>query len=181
MRKRSERLLAKYRGGNPKLARLLAGVEVSYPSLTFRDRVRLFAGDGFPIEVFHPGVRAHTDGDSVVHVPDDKVVFAGDVLWVGYHPNLEDSSIQGQIRALKMILRLKPKKIVPGHGPVCGPVEARRFMRYLEQLDRNIRQTVREGWGPEDIVDKTIPAWSRDWKMRRLVEAYLQKISQAGK
>jgi cyclase len=181
MRRHSERLLAKYRARNPELARLLEGVEVSYPSLTYRDSVRLFAEDDYQVDVFHPGVRAHTDGDSIVHVPDDRVVFAGDVLWVGYHPNLEDSSIQGQVRALKMILRLNPRRIVPGHGPVCGIAEARRFIRYLEELDRNSKRAVRDGASPKEIVNRAIPSWSQDWKMKRLVAAYLEKLAGRGK
>jgi len=181
MRKHSERLLAKYRARSPELARLLGGVKVSYPSLTYRDSVHLFVDHDFQVGVFHPGVRAHTDGDSIVHVPDDGVVFAGDVLWVGYHPNLEDSSIQGQVRALKMILRLNPRRIVPGHGPVCGVAEARRFIRYLEELDRNSKRAVRDGLSPEDLVNRAIPSWSQDWKMRRLVAAYLEKLAGRGK
>lgn len=177
MRKRSERLLAKYKAKDPRLSRLLKGVEVSYPSVTYRDGVRVFVGDDFPVDVFHPGVRAHTDGDSIVYVPDDRVVFAGDVLWVGYHPNLEDSDIQGQIQASRRILRLNPRRIVPGHGPVCGVAEARRFIRYLDELDRNSKRAVRDGVNPNDIVNRAIPSWSRGWKMKRLVAAYLEKLA----
>jgi len=180
MRRHSERLLTMYRARSPELARLLEGVEVSYPSLTYRDRVRLFVEDDFQVDVFHPGVRSHTDGDSIVHVPKDRVVFAGDVLWVGYHPNLEDSSVQGQVRALRMILRLNPRKIVPGHGPVCGLSEVRRFIRYLEELDRNSRRALRDGLSPEEIVNRVIPSWSQGWRMKGLVAAYLAKLSGRG-
>ncbi len=178
MQRKSAGLLEKYRARDQRLAGILRGVEVSFPSLTFRDRVQTYVGKDLQLDVFHPGVRAHTDGDSIVHVPDERVVFSGDVLWVGYHPNLEDSDIQGQIRALKMILRLNPRKIVPGHGPVCGTGEAGRFVRYLEELDRNSRKGLQQGWGAEELVRNAVPSWSRDWKMRRLVEGYLRKLAQ---
>ncbi len=178
MQRKTVGLLEKYRARDPRLARILRGVGVSFPSLTFRDRVQVHVGRDVELDVFHPGVRAHTDGDSIVHVPDDDVVFSGDVLWVGYHPNLEDSDIQGQIRALKMILRLNPRRIVPGHGPVCGPGEARRFVRYLEELDRNSRRGLQEGWGGEELVRRAVPSWSRGWKMRRLVDGYLGKLAR---
>lgn len=42
MRRHSEHLLERYRARSPELGRLLEGVEVSYPSLSFRDRVQLF-------------------------------------------------------------------------------------------------------------------------------------------
>lgn len=180
MLRKSAGLLAKYRARYPKLESLLRDVKVSYPSITYRDRVRGFVGI-VGVDVFHPGGRAHTDGDSIVYVPKDGVVFAGDVLWVGYHPNLEDSDIQGLLRALRMILGLRPRKVVPGHGPVCGVVEVRRFMRYLEELDRKSRAMVRDGVEVEEVVRGAVPGWSEGWKMRRLVEAYLRKLAEKRK
>ena len=176
MRAKSARLLAKYRARDPRLARILENVRVSYPSLTYWDRLRAYPSEDLAIEMFHPGGRAHTDGDSIVHVPDDRVVFAGDVLWVGYHPNLEDSDIQGQIRALQMILRLRPRRVVPGHGPVCGLKEVQRFIRYLEELDRSSRGALKAGLGPEEMVRRAVPSWSEGWKMRRLVGSYLHGL-----
>ncbi len=174
---RSEKNLAKYRARDPRLAKILEKVQVAYPSLTYQDRIRAYEGDGLRVEVFHPGGRAHTERDSIVRVPDDRVVFAGDVLWVGYHPNLEDSDVQGQIRALKMILRLNPKRVVPGHGPVCGVGEVRRFMRYLDELDRNSKKALKDGVESEEMVRRSIPTWSEGWKLRRLVEGYLRGLA----
>ncbi len=178
MQRKSPVLLEKYRARDPRLAKILRGVEVSFPSLTFRDHVQIHVGRDVPLDVFHPGVRAHTDGDSIVHIPDERVVFSGDVLWVGYHPNLEDSNIQGQIRALRMILKLNPKRIVPGHGAGCGTSEVRRFVRYLEELDRNSRRGLEEGWSGKELAHRAVPSWSRDWQMRRLVEGYLRKLAR---
>ncbi len=177
MKAKSPGLLSKYRTRDPKLARILSGVTISYPSLTYKDSVALFVGDETNTVVFHPRGRAHTDGDSIVHVPQDRVVFAGDVLWTGYHPNLEDSDIQGQVRALKMILRLNPRKVVPGHGQVCGLQEVRRFIRYLEELDKNTRTAVKEGHGLEETLQRAIPAWAGEWRMRRLAEAYVRRMA----
>lgn len=54
MLKHSESLLAKYRARDIRLSRLLRQVEVSYPSVTYRNGVRVFVGDDFPVDVFHP-------------------------------------------------------------------------------------------------------------------------------
>lgn len=72
-------------------------------------------------------------------------------------------------------MRLNPRKIIPGHGPVCGTAEAKRFIRYLEELDRNSTRAAVKGLSPEERVSRAIPRWSQGWKMRRLVEAYLRK------
>src|SRR5712692_2525146 len=137
MKAQSPILLSKYRSREPNIAKLLEKVEVSLPSVTYRDKLCAHLDDKIEAEIVHSDGTAHTDGDSIVHIRDDRVVFAGDVLWVDYHPNLEDAHIQGQIRALKTIVRWNPRRIVPGHGPVCGLPELRRFIRYLEELDKN--------------------------------------------
>ncbi len=181
MLKSSKQLLANYAGRDAKLEKLLKGVRISYPSITYRDRFQVHLGDDLLVEVIHPDRRAHTDGDSLVFVRKDRVLFAGDILWVGYHPNLEDADVQGQIRALKMILTLNPRKVVPGHGPVCGLREVKRFIRYLEEFDRNSEKALKEGLKGDQLVRRVIPSWSWDWKMRWLMGAYLQDLAGRNK
>ncbi len=176
----SPRLLAKYKVQDPRLKELLKNVRVSLPSLTYQDRLSAHLDDEVQIDILHPGTRAHTDGDSIVYVPKDRVVYAGDVLWVGYHPNLEDSNLQGQVKALKIILRWKPQKVVPGHGPVAGPMEVRRFIRYLEELGKNVQSLSRERLPMKEMVQRAIPPWTQGWKLRRLVEAYVRKAWEKG-
>ncbi len=174
---KSEEFLHGYQRKDPRLSKLLQGVKVAYPNITYRDRISVQMGRSLLAEIIHPAARAHTDGDSMVFVPRDRVVFAGDILWVGYHPNLEDADLQGQIRALKMILRLKPRRIVPGHGPVCGPREVERLIRYLGELHRNIRSGLRKGLTNDELVRHAIPRWSWDWKMRWLMESYVSNLA----
>ena len=177
MKVKSEKLLDGYRKRDPKLSRMLRGVKIAYPDITFAREIETQLDDLLEAEITHPAARAHTDGDSMAFVPRDRVLFAGDILWVGYHPNLEDADLQGQIRALKMILRLKPRRIVPGHGPVCGPREVERLIRYLEELDRNIRSGTRKGLTGDEFVRHVIPRWSWDWKMRWLMESYISNLA----
>ncbi len=175
---RSEDLLAGYRRRDRRLSRLLQGVRIAYPRITYQDRLTAHLDDDLQAVIIHPSVRAHTDGDSIVHIPRERVVFAGDVLWVGYHPNLEDADVQGQIQALRMILRLKPRRIVPGHGPVSGLREVKRLIKYLEEFDRNTRSGLRKNLRDDELVRHVIPKWSRDWKMRWLMESYIRTLAR---
>jgi hypothetical protein len=59
---------------------------------------------------------------------------------------------------------------------VCGVREVRRFIRYLEELDRKSKRALKEGLGPDEIVRDAVPSWSEGWKMRRLVESYLHGL-----
>lgn len=169
----STRLLSNYRARDSRLTKLLEKVRITYPTITYRDNLKVHL-DQIEAEIVHPDMRAHTDGDSMVYVPEDRVLFSGDVLWVGYHPNLEDADIKGQIKALKQILRLRPRKIVPGHGPVGRIADVRRFIRYLEELDQNLHEALADKLPLAQTTTRSIPKWSDGWKMRWLAESYVR-------
>ena len=168
-------LLNRYRRQDPQLGRLLKNVEIAVPNTSYRNRLSLYVDDEVQAEIIHPEGAAHTDGDSMVFVPGNRILFGGDILWVGYHPNLEDTDIKGQVEALRMILRLKPRKVVPGHGPVSGLREVKRLIRYLEEFDKNSGRALKEGLTGDRLVRRVIPSWAWDWKMRWVVESYIRK------
>ena len=179
MLRSSSGLLARYRRQDPQLRRLLRNVEVAVPNITYRDRLSAYIDDEVRAEIIHPEGIAHTDGDSMVFVPEDRTLFAGDILWVDYHPNLEDADIQGQVRALRAVLRLKPRRIVPGHGPVSGLREVKGLIRYLEELDKNSGSALKEGLTGDRLVRRVIPSWAWDWKMRWVAESYIRKLGNS--
>ncbi len=81
----------------------------------------------------------HTTGDLIVHLPRERIVFAGDlVVWPVPLIGAEQSSIEGWIVALEALVALDPAIIVPGHGPVL------RDTAYVEQLLTLLR-TLRDG------------------------------------
>jgi cyclase len=104
---------------------------VAPPFLTYYDGVTLWAGD-LRCDVRYVGTPAHTTNDSIVHVPDRSVLFAGDLLPRGSTPFLLMGSIAGAIEVLEDVLRpLGAQVIVPGHGPVCGPEVIDEVLGYL--------------------------------------------------
>ncbi|HWE90502.1 MAG TPA: MBL fold metallo-hydrolase [Pseudonocardiaceae bacterium] len=70
-----------------------------------------------------PG-RAHTDGDLVVWLPHDSVLFTGDLLFAGVTPLAVHGSIAGWLAALGWLATFEAAHIVPGHGPVAGHAHA---------------------------------------------------------
>ncbi|MDA5557291.1 MBL fold metallo-hydrolase [Shimia sp. MMG029] len=54
---------------------------LTYPTTTFREKMTVYLGNR-RVDLMHLG-RAHTAGDIVVHVPDQNVMFTGDI--VEYH------------------------------------------------------------------------------------------------
>src|SRR3954451_22123644 len=89
------------------------------PFLTYTDGVTLWVDD-LRCEVRHVGTPAHTTNDSIVWIPDRRVLFCGDPLFTGGTPFLMQGSIAGAIRVLEEVVApLDARTIVPGHGPVA--------------------------------------------------------------
>lgn len=87
---------------------------LTYPTMTFTDKLTLFLGKR-KVEIMHVG-EGHTRGDSVVWLPDDKVLFAGDLVEYGATPYCGDAQLKNWSATLQRLSDLKPKALVPGRG-----------------------------------------------------------------
>ena len=89
------------------------------------------------------GTPAHTTNDSIVHIPDRDMVFAGDLLFNGGTPFALMGSVSGWIEVLQTVLRpLGAGTFVPGHGPVCGPEvidDVLAYLRFVQDLAREAK------------------------------------------
>ena len=87
---------------------------LTWPTLTFHKRMTLYLGKR-EVQVIHIG-RSHTAGDTVVWLPDEKVLFAGDTVEYGATPYCGDAHFTDWPSTLAAIKALGPKKMVPGRG-----------------------------------------------------------------
>jgi cyclase len=115
-------------------------LEPAPPFLTYTDGVTLWSDD-LRCEVRYAGTPAHTTNDSIVHIPERSVVFAGDLLFNGGTPFALNGSISGWIEVLETVLRpLGARTLVPGHGPVCGPEVIDDVLAYLRFVQHAARE-----------------------------------------
>jgi cyclase len=123
-------------------------LELAPPFLTYTDGVTLWSGD-LRCEVRYVGTPAHTTNDSILHIPERSVVFAGDLLFNGGTPFALMGSVSGWIEVLETVLRpLGARTLVPGHGPVCGPEVIDDVLAYLRFVQRTAREAKAEGLSP---------------------------------
>jgi cyclase len=123
-------------------------LELAPPFLTYTDGVTLWSGD-LRCEVRYVGTPAHTTNDSILHIPERSVVFAGDLLFNGGTPFALMGSVSGWIEVLETVLRpLGARTLVPGHGPVCGPEVIDAVLAYLRFVQRTAREAKAEGLSP---------------------------------
>ncbi|GAA3726153.1 MBL fold metallo-hydrolase [Streptomyces tremellae] len=123
------------------------------PDLTFTDRMQLHVG-GHDAHLLHVGP-AHTTNDTVVWLPEQRVLFAGDVLWNGVTPFVMMGSVSGALRAVSRLRALEPLVVVPGHGAVGGPEILDATEAYLSWLLDLARTGLRDGTTPLELARRT--------------------------
>jgi glyoxylase-like metal-dependent hydrolase (beta-lactamase superfamily II) len=101
---------------------------------------------GVPFELKHRG-GAHTPGDMLVWLPQQRVLFSGDVVYVDRLLGvLPFSQTKPWLDTFAELERLAPERIVPGHGRVTDVAQAKAETRdYLLALRQHMRQAVDDG------------------------------------
>jgi glyoxylase-like metal-dependent hydrolase (beta-lactamase superfamily II) len=113
------------------------GITIRKPDETFEGSLTLSV-DGKQVELIEVGP-AHTRGDILVHVPGARVVFTGDILFVGGHPIVWTGPISNWVAALDRILAMDVDTVVPGHGPVVDKGAVTDERDYLLWVEREAK------------------------------------------
>ena len=105
--------------------------------------------DGVPITLLHTGP-AHTDGDLVIFLPSQKIVFAGDLItpaigpYPGIHMDKHGSSL-GWIEFMKAILALDADIYVSGHGELLSKATLQERLKASEERRAQIKTLFNQG------------------------------------
>ena len=91
-------------------------IRLTYPSITFQSKLQL-RGSKRTIELIDMG-EGHTPSDVVMWLPEEKILFAGDLVFIQHQPWMSDGNPLNWLQILKRLADLQPETIVPGHGPV---------------------------------------------------------------
>lgn len=123
----------------------LDGTEPVHADVTF-DESHGFELGGRRFELANPAP-AHTPGDSYVWLPQERIVFTGDIVFTGRLLGVMDfSDTKGWIDAFDAVAALAPLQVVPGHGPAVPLETARADTRdYLATLRREIGALIDDG------------------------------------
>ena len=132
-----------------------AEVKAYLPTEVVRSR-KVAAIDGVRIELLHVAP-AHTDGDLMIFLPGQKIVFAGDILTpgVGFYPVIhleKGGSSAGWIRSVKAMLALDAEVFVPGHGAVLTRDEVKARLAATVQRRAEVAALVHAGRSLDQIM-----------------------------
>jgi cyclase len=145
-----------------------AGIELTLPGETFSGELALRVGDR-ELRLIEVGP-AHTRGDTLVHLPAERVLYSGDILFAGAHPIAWAGPVSNWVAACDRVLGMDVDLIVPGHGPVAGLEEVRELRAYFEYLYEHARACHADGMTPLQAARCiSLDRWA-DWGEReRLV------------
>ena len=130
----------------PELKEKLDGTVPTLPTRWLSGQDETLNLGGLVVEVKHRG-GAHTPGDLVVWLPQQRVVFSGDIVYVDRMLGVIPVSHTGRwLASFAALEALKPARIVPGHGDVCDLPKAQAQTRdYLQALRTHMKKAVDEG------------------------------------
>jgi cyclase len=114
------------------------------PTVVLHDKLTLFAGNR-RIDLHNPGHEAHTHGDVVAWLPEQRVLFTGDLVFHHVTPLVLQGSIAGALRALDWLRQFPAARIVPGHGPLIDEAELDKVLGAQIRYYQLVQQTASAG------------------------------------
>ena len=126
----------------PEIQAQLNNIVIIPPHITFTNRSTMLYG-GRRLELIFVG--GHTPATSIVWLPEEKLCFVGDIVWVDQHPYMAQGNTLEWLRALELIRELGAERLVPGHGPVCAPDATYRVGEYINFMRNRVRDYYLEG------------------------------------
>lgn len=111
-------------GRFPRLFRAAESVPpgMTWPTITFSGAMSLWLGK-LEVQLLQVG-RGHTKGDTIAWLPEQKILFSGDLVEFGATPYAGDAYFQDWPHTLDRIAAMKPKALVPGRGAALTTPEA---------------------------------------------------------
>src|SRR3954451_22104849 len=156
------------------------GITLTLPTRTFEGRLELDVG-GRSVELIEVGP-AHTRGDVIVHSPQDKAVFTGDILFIGGTPIVWAGPLANWIAACDLMLGMDIETVVPGHGPVTdksGVAQVRDYLSFVAEAATVRHDAGMNAWdAAQDIILGEFGEWGEFGRIAVNVEAVYRDLEQ---
>ena len=131
------------------------------PNATYRDRMTFYLG-GKEIQILHFG-SAHTKGDSVLFVPQDRIAYLSEVFFNEEFPNMAGGYGVSWVKALDALKALDADIFIPGHGPIPDdPKQTRAALDRARQILVDARDGIQSQIAGGATEDQAIAAVKLD-------------------
>jgi cyclase len=133
----------------PEVQAQFTDIQIIVPKITYSHRLDIIRG-GRDIRIIRIG--GHTAATSVVLLPQEKILFIGDAVWVEQHPYMAQANSKEWLDGLTYIRKLKADRIVPGRGPVCGREATERMSEYIRFMRARVRFHHKQGHSKQETI-----------------------------
>ena len=130
------------------------------PNTTFEHRLTIH-GTMRTVELLP--LAGHTASDVVLYLPEEKIAFMGDLLFVNIHPYLASGSPEQWKQSLAKVERLGVQIAVPGHGPVGRSTDLSVMLQYIQSLESIVVNMIRSGKPMEQASLEPVPSSFDTW------------------
>jgi glyoxylase-like metal-dependent hydrolase (beta-lactamase superfamily II) len=116
---------------------------LTWPTMVFERDLTLFLGK-LEVQIRHVGM-GHTKGDTIVWLPQEKVLFSGDLVEYGAAAYTGDAQLAQWPATLEVLRSLAPEKLVPGRGPaLLTNADANKAIDYTKSFVQTLFSAARE-------------------------------------
>jgi glyoxylase-like metal-dependent hydrolase (beta-lactamase superfamily II) len=142
----------------PEIAELLADVKLVRPHVVYGGESAELDLGGVTVQLSYHGP-AHTRGDQLVLLPNERVLFTGDLVENRFFPILPDEDARGSdwIALLERMQGLEAATIVPGHGEIGDGALIEEVRTYLEYVRRRVDETTASGASLDEVKRQLEP------------------------
>lgn len=148
------------------------------PSETFTGERHSLRYGEFQIELIFTG--GHKKDMTMVWLPEQKVLFASDIIFEGRYPYMLQSIVPTWIEVLKTLASYHADVYLPGHGTVCTQADVDLLVDYMETTWKRVNELVGDGVPLEEILkDPGLPKvdhWIRENFFEKNIEYMVEVI-----
>ncbi len=126
------------------------------------DSIQFLNGPDRTVQLIARG-QGHTESDLVLYLPEDKILFTGDLVFNGCHPYIADGDIINWKAWLDYLKSLKVKTVIPGHGPLGDKSILGQMKNYLQDLEIAAGKLVDDRVTEQSFTEAIVPKAYKDW------------------
>jgi len=126
----------------PEIQKQFDQVRIIKPELCFTGKLVMERG-GRELYFVHLG--GHTPATSGLYLPEERILFTGDLVVVDEHPALGQCHSEEWLTKLRWLRRQKFTQIVPGHGPLCNVEASEPVSEYIRAMRSKVRSQYKSG------------------------------------
>lgn len=117
---------------------------LTWPTIVFDDHITVDLGNR-KVEIMHVG-KGHTQGDTIAWLPEQRILYAGDLVEYGATPYTGDAHLTDWPDTLQRLRDLKPEKMVPGRGDaLINPAQCDEALEMTQAFITDLFDTARQG------------------------------------